>query len=122
MLTTFSAGATTMLGIISIIFLFYAVVPTILLSFLQWYLCGKNLRWGKVLPIISAVISLLVFLFFLLFTLNMIGGGWLMAILLPILALVMFNIPTLVFLLVRRARKRRNEQNDLNRMKIDDLE
>ena len=122
MSSTFSAGASTMLGIISIIFLFYAVVPTILLSFLQWYLCGKNLRWGKVLPIISAVISLLVFLYFLLFTLNMIGGGWLMAILLPILALVMFNIPTLVFLLVRRARKRRNEQNDLNRMKIDDLE
>lgn len=117
-----SASSAPVLGVVFLIWLFYTLIPTVLLSFLQWYLCGKNLRWGRVLPIISAVVSVLAFLFFLLFTLNMIGGGWLMAILLPILALVMFNIPTLVFLLVRRARKRRNEQNDLNRMKIEDLE
>lgn len=117
-----AAYTSTILSIVLIIFSCYAVIPTILLSFLQWFLCGKNLRWGKILPILSAVISVLICLFFLLFTLNMIGGGWLMAILLPILTLVFFNIPTLVYYLVYRARKRRNEQNDLDRMKIDDLE
>lgn len=101
---------------------FYCIVPTVLLSFLQWFLCGKNLRWGKILPIVSASFSVLAFLFFILFTLNMIGGGWLMAILLPILAMILFNIPTLVYLLIYRAQKRRHAENDLNRMKIDDLE
>ena len=105
-----------------IIWAFYCIVPTVLLSFLQWFLCGKNLRWGKVLPIISASFSVLIFLLFIIFTLNMVGGGFRMAILLPVLALILFNIPTLVYLLIYRAQKRRHAENDLNRMKIDDLE
>lgn len=100
----------------------YCIVPTVLLSFLQWYLCGKNLRWGKVLPIVSVSVSVVAFLFFLLFTLNMIGGGWIMVILTPIIALLLFNIPTLVYLLIYRTQKRRHAENDLTRMKIDDLE
>ena len=36
--------------------------------------------------------------------------------------LKLFNIPTLVYLLIYRAQKRRHAENDLNRMKIDDLE
>jgi len=39
-----------------------------------------------------------------------------------LLSLILFNIPTLVFCLVFRARRRRHEQTDLNRMRIDDLE
>lgn len=108
--------------IIFIVWAAYCIVPTVLLSFLQWFLCGKNLRWGKVLPIVSASVSVVAFLFFLLFTINMIGGSWLIAILTPIIALILFNIPTLVYLLVYRAQKRRQAENDLTRMKIDDLE
>lgn len=110
------------IGIVFIVWAFYAIVPTILLSFLQWFLCGKDLRYGKILPIIAGVFSILAFLFFLLFTLNMIGGSWLMAVSLPVSALLLFNVPTLVYILIYRARKRRNEETDLTRMKINDLE
>lgn len=112
----------TIFFVVFIVWAAYCIVPTVLLSFLQWFLCGKNLRWGKVLPIVSASVSGLAFLFFLLFTINMIGGGWIMAILMPVIALILFNIPTLVYLLIYRAQKRRQAESDLNRMKIDDLE
>lgn len=109
----------TFIGLIIIIWAFYTIIPTILLSFLQWYLCGKNLRWGRVLPLISAVISILLALLLPFVCRFVFGYTFLLGI--P-LSLVLFNIPTLVYFLVYRARKLRNAENDLTRMKIDDLE
>ena len=43
-------------------------------------------------------------------------------VLLVLVALVMFNIPTLVYFLIYRYQKRRRERENLDRMKIDDLE
>ena len=36
---------------------FYLPIPTLLLSFLQVYLCRRNLRRGLILPIVSAVLG-----------------------------------------------------------------
>ena len=112
----------TFIGLILMIWAFYTIIPTVLLSFLQWYLCGKNLRWGKILPILSVVASILFSLVLLLAGLYAVGAGWAIIIWGVPVTLVLFNIPTLVYILVYRARKRRNAENDLNRMRIDDLE
>ena len=112
----------TVIAIFIMIWAFYLIVPTVLLSFLQWYLCGKNLRWGKILPILSAAASVLFTMVLLLAGIYAVGGGWGLILWGVPISLVLFNVPTLVFILVRRARKRRNAETDLNRMKIDDLE
>ena len=36
---------------------FYLPIPPLLLSFLQVYLCRRNLRRGLILPIVSAVLG-----------------------------------------------------------------
>ena len=112
----------TLIALFIMIASFYLIIPTVLLSFLQWYLCGRNLRWGKVLPILSGAASVLITLVFLLAGMYAVGGGWGLIIWGVPISLILLNVPTVIYLLIRRARKRRNEQNDLNRMKIDDLE
>ena len=120
------------LNIIPILAVYFAV-PTLLLSILQLFLCRKELRWGRILPIFSAVVSVLLTLFILLFSVNLSGcmghgrhsiglGGAVFGLLAPMAALAALNIPTLIFYLIYRAEKRRQAQEDLDRMKIDDLE
>ena len=53
------AGGPTMLAIMLLYAFFYLPIPTLLLSFLQVYLCRRNLRRGLILPIVSAVFGVL---------------------------------------------------------------
>lgn len=117
------AGGPTMLGIMLLYAFFYLPIPTLLLSFLQVYLCRRNLRWGRILPIVSAVLGVAAALVVgLVVGTNLIGTAYVATALLSLAALVLFNIPTLVYVLIYRYQKRRREQEDLDRMKIDDLE
>lgn len=50
------------------------------------------------------------------------GMGNVSYFLLTLAALVLFHIPTLVYFLIYRYQKLRREREDLDRMKIDDLE
>ena len=83
----------TFIGLVFIIWAFYIIIPTVLLSFLQWFLCGKNLRWGKVLPILSAVASVLFCLVLLLAGLYAVGTGWRLITWGIPFTLILFNIP-----------------------------
>ena len=102
---------------------FYLPIPTLLLSFLQVYLCRRNIRRGRILPIVSAVLGVAaapvvgLLLFPYLF-----GMGDVSYPLLALAALMVFHIPTLVYFLIYRYQKRRRAREDLDRMKIDDLE
>ena len=49
----------TLLTIVLMYTFYYLSLPTLLLSFLQVYLCRRNLRWGRILPIVSAVFGVL---------------------------------------------------------------
>ena len=110
----------TLLTIVLMYTFYYLSLPTLLLSFLQVYLCRRNLRWGRILPIVSAVFgALAVGLLIGLNSLPTLGPA---IVLLVLVALVMFNIPTLVYFLIYRYQKRRRERENLDRMKIDDLE
>ena len=53
------AGGPTMPAIMLLYAFFYLPIPTLLLSFLQVYLCRRNLRRGLILPIVSAVFGVL---------------------------------------------------------------
>ena len=112
-----------MLAIMLLYAFFYLPIPTLLLSFLQVYLCRRNLRRGLILPIVSAVFGVLAALAVgLLIGLNSLPTLGPSIVLLVLVALVMFNIPTLVYFLIYRYQKRRRDREDLDRMKIDDLE
>ena len=112
----------TLLAFLLMYAFFYLPMPTLLLSFLQVYLCHRNLRWGRVLPIVSAgfsvaaapVVGLLLFPY-------LFGTGGVSYPLLALVALVLFNLPTLAFFLIYRYQKRRHDRDGLDRMKIDDL-
>ena len=102
---------------------FYLPIPTLLLSFLQVYLCRRNLRRGLILPIVSAVLgSVAAPVVGLLLFPYLFGMGNVSYFLLTLAALVLFHIPTLVYFLIYRYQKRRRERDNLDRMKIDDLE
>ena len=118
-----AAVGPTMLGIMLLYALYALPLPTLLLSFLQVYLCHRNLRWGRILPIVSAVFSVAAALVVgLVAGTNLIGTVYGATALLALAALAVFNIPTLVFFLLYRCQKRRRAREDLNRMRIDDLE
>ena len=108
----------TLLTIVLMYTFYYLSLPTLLLSFLQVYLCRRNLRWGRILPI-GVLAALAVGLLIGLNSLPTLGPA---IVLLVLVALVMFNIPTLVYFLIYRYQKRRRERENLDRMKIDDLE
>ena len=102
---------------------FYLPIPTLLLSFLQVYLCRRTLRRGLILPIVSAVLgSVAAPVVGLLLFPYLFGMGNVSYFLLTLAALVLFHIPTLVYFLIYRYQKRRRERENLDRMKIDDLE
>ena len=113
----------TLLTIVLMYTFYYLSLPTLLLSFLQVYLCRRNLRWGRILPIVSAVFGVLAALAVgLLIGLNSLPTLGPAIVLLVLVALVMFKIPTLVYFLIYRYQKRRRDREYLDRMKIDDLE
>ena len=87
------------------------------------YLCRRNLRRGLILPIVSAVLgSVAAPVVGLLLFPYLFGMGNVSYFLLTLAALVLFHIPTLVYFLIYRYQKRRRERENLDRMKIDDLE
>ncbi|WP_297720359.1 hypothetical protein [Intestinimonas sp.] len=98
----------------------YLAVPTALLSILQYFLSRLESPWpGRVLPILSVVSSLcwtLVVLF------NIVGPASPVLFLIPLAMLVVFNIPTLIFLLVyKNTRKKFTERRAMDRKDLQDL-
>lgn len=98
----------------------YLVVPTALLSVLEYFLARMENPWpGRVLPILSVVHSLcwaLVVLF------NLAGPASPVLFLLPLAMLVIYNIPTLIFLLVYKYTRRNfTERRAMDRKDIQDL-
>lgn len=104
---------------VSIFLICYLAIPTLLLSFLQLFLCRKHLTWGCILPIFSLCVSVLAFLMLLL---NIASIGWVPVLLTTLAALAVLNIPTLIFWLIYRAEKKRQRMADVDRTRIDDLE
>ena len=98
----------------------YLAVPTALLAILEYFLAKLESPWpGRALPILSVVNSLcwaLVVLF------NLVGPASPVLFLIPLAVLVIFNIPTLIFLLVyRNTRRRFTERRAMDRKDIQDL-
>lgn len=102
-------------------------VPTLLLSLLQLFLCRKELKWGRILPIYSVVVSvvasILAGLAAAIYVPRIVGGTcWWLVPVSVLAALIFENIPTLVYCLIYRSERKRQSQMDLDRMKINDLE
>ena len=112
----------TYLFILPIIFLLSIAIPTLLLSLLQLFLCRKNLCWGRILPIFSITVSVLLSLFILFFTLQLSAELRWVVPLIALLTLIILNIPTLIYYLIYRSEKKRQIAEDVNRTRIDDLE
>ncbi len=96
------------------------IIPgTALFALLQWLLCRLDSPWpGRILPICSGAFSLLPPLLILF---NMVGNPA-RAVLSVLLLLVVFNLPTLVYLLIYRAMRRgKVRRQDMDRMNIQDL-
>lgn len=98
----------------------YLVVPTALLSILEYFLARMENPWpGRVLPILSVVHSLcwaLVVLF------NLAGPASPVLFLVPLVMLVVYNLPTLVFLLVYKYTRRSfTERRTMERRDLQDL-
>ena len=115
-------SVTTTMILMPVVLLLYMVIPTLLLSILQLFLCRKELKWGRILPIFSAVVSVLQTLFVMLLCINAVGAVSKVLILVVPFALLVLNIPTLIYCLIYRSARKRNTQADLNRTRIDDLE
>ena len=99
---------------------FYYALPTGLLCLLEYFLSKLESPWpGRVLPILSVVHSLcwtLVVLF------NMAGPASPTLFLIPLVILVVFNIPTLLFLLIyKNTRRKFTERRAMDRKDIQDL-
>ena len=98
----------------------YLAVPTALLAVLEYFLARLESPWpGRALPILSVVNSLcwaLVVLF------NLVGPASPVLFLIPLAVLVVFNLPTLIFLLVyRNTRRKFTERRAMDRKDIQDL-
>ncbi len=103
---------------IILITLLFALVPVVGLIVLQVYLCKMENDWpGLILPILSGSVSLLVIL---LFSLSVIRGG--SAIIVFIVAFVLINIPTIVFILIYKSvHKKYVPTKEIDKMTIQDL-
>ena len=125
LLSASSGGLSTLMTLFMIVYMYalYALpLATLLLSFLQVYLCHRDLRWGRILPIVSAVFSVGAALFMCFFYAPAVARRFWIVPAFTLSTLAMFNIPTLVYFLIYRYQKRRRARQDLDRMKIDDLE
>ena len=98
----------------------YLAVPTALLAILEYFLAKLESPWpGRALPILSVVNSLC---WALVVLLNLVGPASPVLFLIPLAVLVIFNIPTLIFLLVyRNTRRRFTERRAMDRKDIQDL-
>ncbi len=105
--------------LVPILFL-YLALPTALLSVLEYFLAKLESPWpGRVLPILSVVNSLC---WALVVLLNLVGPSSPVLFLIPLAVLVIFNIPTLIFLLVyRNTRRKFTERRAMARKDIQDL-
>ena len=102
------------------IFCLSYAVPTALLCLLEYFLAQLESPWpGRALPILSvghALCWTLVVLF------NMAGPASPTLFLIPLVILVVFNIPTLLFLLIyKNTRRRFTERRAMDRKDIQDL-
>ncbi len=109
----------TSLTIFFMLFFYYAV-PTALLAILEYFLARLESPWpGRVLPILSVVNSLGWTLVLLLNMSTMLHPSLYF---LPLAVLVIFNMPTLIFLLVYKTTRRRfTERRTMDRKDIEDL-
>ena len=81
----------------------------IVIIVLQVYLSKKEKRiWGLILPTITFIISLMVVMFFTLLS-AYIGGGISLVVFSAIVALIIYNLPTIVLLIIYKIY--RNKQN-----------
>lgn len=98
----------------------YLAVPTALLAVLEYFLARLESPWpGRALPILSVVNSLC---WTLVAILNLVGPASPVLFLIPLAVLVIFNIPTLIFLLVyKNTRRRFTERRAMDRKDIQDL-
>ena len=105
--------------LVPILFL-YLAVPTALLGILEYFLAKMESPWpGRVLPILSVVHSLCWALVLLLNMATMLHPSLYF---LPLAVLVIFNIPTLIFLLVyKNTRRKFTERRAMDRKDIQDL-
>ena len=105
--------------LVPVLFL-YLTLPTALLSVLEYFLAKLESPWpGRVLPILSVVNSLC---WALVVLLNLVGPSSPVLFLIPLAVLVIFNIPTLIFLLVyRNTRRKFTERRAMARKDIQDL-
>jgi hypothetical protein len=97
------------------------LVRTVLGGLLQYFLCSKNLKLGLILPILSLVIGLLYELF-IVFSALYIADTVVWSILGAVASLVVLCVPPLVYYIIYRTVKKKAQESDINRMKIDDLE
>ena len=109
----------TLLTFLPILCLSYAI-PTALLCVLEYFLARMESPWpGRVLPILSVVHALGWTLVLLLNMSTMLHPSLYF---LPLAVLVIFNIPTLIFLLVyRNTRRKFTERRAMARKDIQDL-
>lgn len=105
--------------LVPVLFL-YLAVPTALLAVLEYFLARLESPWpGRALPILSAVHALCWTLVLLLNMAEMLHPALYF---LPLAVLVIFNIPTLIFLLVyRNTRRKFTERRAMDRKDIQDL-
>lgn len=96
------------------------ILPTGLLAVLEYFLAKLESPWpGRALPILSFLSSLCVSAVLLFNTADLTA---LPVILIPLLALAVLNLPTLVFCAVYRSTRRKYvEQMGVDRMNIQDL-
>lgn len=104
--------------IITVLVFMCALIPVGALCVLQYFLAKAENPWlGRMLPILSGIISLIVTLFLLL-NLTKLTVVWL-----AVLAFIVFNIPTLLFFIIyRQTRKRYIEKQEIEKMKIQEIE
>lgn len=105
--------------LVPVLFL-YLAVPTALLAVLEYFLARLESPWpGRALPILSVVNSLC---WALVVLLNLVGPASPVLFLIPLAVLVVFNLPTLIFLLVyKNTRRRFTERRAMDRKDIQDL-
>lgn len=98
------------------------VIPVALLGILQYFLCRMESPWpGRVLPILSGVIGVGVFLLLLFNMVNFVRMDMVWWMLL--LAAVVLSLPAALYIIIYRCTRRsRIVKRDMDKMSIQDLE
>lgn len=104
-----------------LILLSQMIVPCALLCILQYFLSKQQNPWlGRILPILSGGVSVVMFLLLIVNVQQSAGSRiWLFLLVL----LLLMNLPTAAFMVVYHVtRKKFKDKRDLERMNIQDLE